>query len=622
MPETYRPLRDLQGGRKIFHNADAPSPDYLWSRMTTSASTQRQLIAPDIDPVALFGQAEGLFREDLEILRLVAASPLRALFVCRDRALKRQVALRVQLTPESPARTWFQCESELLAALDHSSLRPVYAAGERGEWAYRIDKWIEGESLTDAVARGPRPLPSVLQLARDLISLLAYVHSQRIVLRQLVPETVMIDTAERTFVTDLRHAQLCLPVAGATHTPGAMPFLAPEIRDGSAGEPGSDIYAVGALLYYAVTGRPPALSPGDIVPPKELRSACPGALERVIMRAVKGDPAERFLTAAEMGDDLLSDLGEFDVHFPGLPPTGIEDKTVWEKRLRRALGDDYELLEELGSGGFGRVYRVRDLALEREVALKLLHSYLTADPHVVARFRREAQLAAAIMHRSMANVHDIGGRAGFLWYTMEYVRGADLARIVAREGPQPVGLVVGWMLEALDALDKAHARGMVHRDLKPENLLIEAETGRVVITDFGLGIALKGGDRYGGASAAAGTPGYAAPEQLLGEPVDHRTDLYSLSLVAYFALSGRIPFEGRSIESVIARQDLGQLPDVTAMRPDVPEQLLSVLERGAQRQPEDRFGSAAEYAEALRKAMRERDSLVRRWAGRLFGVDP
>jgi serine/threonine-protein kinase len=204
---------------------------------------------------------------------------------------------------------------------------------------------------------------------------------------------------------------------------------------------------------------------------------------------------------------------------------------------------------------------------------------------------------------------------------MEYVNGADLARIVSRNGPQPADRVVRLMLEALDALDKAHGRGMVHRDLKPENLLIEAETGRVVITDFGLGIALKGGDRYGGASAAAGTPGYAAPEQLLGEPVDHRTDIYSLSLVAFFALSGRIPFEGGSVESIVARQNAGQLPDIAAMRPDVPEELIRVLEKGAQRQPEDRFGSAAEYTDALRKAMRQRESLVRRWTGRLFRMD-
>jgi serine/threonine protein kinase len=584
--------------------------------MTASASTPRQLIAPDVDPVGLFERAEHLFRRDLEILELVSASSLRALFVCRDRVLKRQVALRVQLTPDTPSRTWFECESELLAALEHPVLRPIYAAGERREWAYRIVRWIIGESLADAAARGPRPIPSVLQLARDLISLLVYVHSQRIVLRQLAPETVMIDSAERTFVTDLRHAQLCLPVADATHAPNALAFLAPEIRNGEPGEPASDLYSVGALLYYAVTGTAPGLAPDEIPSPRELRGACPQAVERIVMRALNGDPGQRYLTAAEMGDDLLSDLGEYDSQLHGLPPAGIEDEATWEKRLRRALGDDYELFEELGTGGFGRVYRVRDLDLERNVALKVLHPYLTADPYVVERFRREARLAAAFMHPSIANVYDIGGRAGVLWYTMEYVRGSSLARIVGRDGPQPVGTVVRWMLDALDALAKAHERGMVHRDLKPENLLIEADTGRVLITDFGLGFAFKGPDKYGGASAAAGTPGYAAPEQLLGDPVDHRSDLYSLSLVAYFALSGRTPFEGGSIESVVARQALGKLPDLAALRKDIPDRLHRVLETGAARSPSDRFPSAVAYAEALQATMRSRNSL--RWVSKLL----
>ncbi|MFQ6044778.1 MAG: serine/threonine-protein kinase [Gemmatimonadales bacterium] len=587
--------------------------------MTFPASAPSDLIDPGVDAATLFERAERLFEADLEILRLVAASRLRALFVCRDRVLKRQVALRAQLTPGAPERAWFDCETELLAALDHPVLRPVYTAGEREEWAYRVEKWVEGESLAQAVARGPRPVPAVLQLARDLISFLVYVHSQRIVLRQLAPQTVMIDTAERTIVTDLRHAQLCLPLAGATHTPAMTPLLGPEIRDGSAGEPASDIYSVGALLYYAVTGTLPEEDPASIIAPRELRGACPRALERVIMRALRADPAERFLTAAEMGDDLLSELGDYDVQLQVPPPEAVEDGPAWEMQLRRALGDDYELLEKLGAGGFGRVYRVRDLALEREVALKVLHPYLTEDPYVVERFRREAQLAAAFMHPTIANVHDFGGRAGFLWYTMEYVKGTNLAQLVSRDGPQPVGRVVQWLLEALDALAKAHERGMVHRDLKPENILIDGATGRIAITDFGLALAIRGDSRYGGASAAAGTPGFASPEQLLGEESDHRTDIYSLSLVGIFALSAKVPFEGGSVESVVARQDLGRLPDVAAVRPEVPARLVRVLRTAAARRPDDRYPSATDFAAALREATQQRDSLTSRWMSKLLG---
>lgn len=574
------------------------------------------MIAPDVDAASLFAETQARFRDALEIIQLIAANKERALFLARDRTLKRRVALRVHLVPETPARRWFECETELIAALDHPTLRPVYGAGTAADWAYRVSKWIDGESLVEAVERGPRPIPTVLQLTRDLTSLLEYVHAQRIVVRQLAPPTIIIEVTERNYVTDLRYANTCLEFAPRQYDAAAIPFLAPELRRGAAPEPGSDLYSAGALLYFAATGRAPEPEPTAITPPRTLRPAVPQALDRVIMRALAADPNDRYLTAAEMSDDLVSDLGEFDVQMQIAPQMGMatEDARAWEKRLRRALGDDFELLDEVGAGGFGRVYRVRDLALERDVALKVLHPYLTADPKVVERFRREAQLAAQLHHPNIVDIYDIGGRAGLLWYIMAYVPGVSLAALVEREGPQPVARVIQVLSDALAGLDHAHERGLVHRDLKPENILIDRTTGRVRIADFGLAIAFKG-DKLGGASSRSGTPEFAAPEQLLGEPVDHRADLYSLSLTAYYALTGRPPYQGLTIELLAARHAAGRLPDVTRHRRDVPETLVRVLERGAARLPDDRFQSARAYREALINAVRRR----RGWIERLLG---
>jgi serine/threonine-protein kinase len=162
------------------------------------------------------------------------------------------------------------------------------------------------------------------------------------------------------------------------------------------------------------------------------------------------------------------------------------------------------------------------------------------------------------------------------------------------------------LLESLAALAHAHAQGLVHRDLKPENMLIDGMDGSVRITDFGLAMAFQGGDRFGGASAPpGGTPEFASPEQLLGEPVDARSDLYSLSLVGYFALIGAPPFSGGSVESIIARQTTEDLPDVSVLRDDVPDRMMVVLTKAAASRPADRYGSAEEYAQALRKATRD-----------------
>jgi serine/threonine-protein kinase len=371
--------------------------------------------------------------------------------------------------------------------------------------------------------------------------------------------------------------------------------MAPEVRGGAAGDATSDVYTAGALLYAAVTGQEPPLEPERLRPPTELRPACPRALERIILRAMQPAQDDRYLTAVEMLEDFASDAGTFET--PAVAVTSeAEDKTRWEKRLRQALGDDYELLSLLGTGAFGRVYRVRDLQLEREVALKVLQPMLTRDPEVVERFRREAQLAAGLNHPNIVNIYDIGGRSGLLWYTMELINGPSLAQLVEREGPLSREQVLRLLREALSALAHAHGTGLVHRDIKPENMLID-QTGSLQITDFGLALALRG--MYGGATSQSGTPQFASPEQLLGERVDQRSDLYSLAAVAYYALLGAPPFPGRTVEQVLAKQTTNQFPTWKEQRADLPDGLEEVLDRALTADVEKRYSSAAEFLQAL-----------------------
>jgi serine/threonine protein kinase len=477
-------------------------------------------------------------------------------------------------------------------------------------------KWIEGESLKHAAKRAPRPFPRVLHFARSLTSLLEYIHSNQIAVRRIVPSTVMLENTGRVIVIDLRYASVCVDVADTWNEAG-IPYIAPEIREVGAGDPESDVYTVGALLYYGITGRAPALDPNEVAPPSDIRANTPALLDRMIMRALKENPAERYHSATEMNDAMTSDTGALRDLMP-VRPTGdgaYEDTRAWEKHLRRALGDEYELLDELGSGGFGRVYLVRDLELEREVALKVLHPFLTSDPAVVERFRREAQIAARIVHEHIANTYDIGGRSGLIWYTMEFVPGGSLAQAVEQEGPLEVPRVLQLLYESLDALRHAHGHGLVHRDLKPENILFSDPEGSVRIADFGLAFAHEHHSRFGGASTShSGTPEFAAPEQLLGEKVDHRTDIYSLSLCAYFALTGSLPFGTGSPISVIASHTTGSLPNVSAMRQDVNTGFLRVLATGAARDPNSRFESAEAFAKALREqAGTGKPSLINRW---------
>jgi serine/threonine-protein kinase len=553
-------------------------------------------------PIQAFERTQAVLGARYRLERIVAANADRVLFEAHDETLKRRVAVRINLYHDEPTRAWFLREAEALGQLDHPAIRHVYDAGVVGDLAYRIGNWIEGEGLRDAVQRGPRIIPMVLSLARDLLGAVEHAHLQGILVRRIVPASVLISSSGRGTVTDLRYSSYTLPVIPAGTRPSMPMFMAPEVRDGAVGDPACDIYTAGALLYFAVTGQEPPLDPRQVRRPTELRPTCPRAIERLVLRALKPAPEDRYLTAAEMLEDLASDAGTFETRAVGVgpvPDSGTEDRGRWEKRLRRALGDDYELLSLLGTGGFGRVYRVRDLHLEREVALKVLHPVLTQDPEVVERFRREAQLAAKLNHPNIVNIFDIAGRSGLIWYTMELIDGPSLAQLVEREGPLPLDKVLRLLREALSALAHAHGSGLVHRDIKPENMLIDP-SGSVQITDFGLALALRG--KYGGATSQSGTPQFASPEQLLGERVDQRSDLYSLAAVVYYALLGTPPFPGMTTEQILARQTTNQFPAPRTQREDVPEALERVLDRALSADVEARFPSAAEFLQAVNRA--------------------
>jgi eukaryotic-like serine/threonine-protein kinase len=557
------------------------------------------------EPVVAFERTTAALGPRYRLERIVASNADRVLFEAHDQMLKRRVGVRINFYRDESSRAWFLRESEALGQLDHPAIAHAYDAGVIRDLAYRIGSWIDGEGLEDAVARGPRSIPAVLSLARDLLGALDHAHLQGMMVRRIVPASVLIGASGRGTITDLRFSSYTLPAVPPGTTPSMPMFMAPEIRDGAVGNPACDVYTAGALLYFAVTGQLPPLDPREVRRPTEIRPTCPRAIERIVLRALQLAPGDRYLTASEMLEDLAADAGTFETRAVAVskgPLEAIEDSGRWESWLRRALGDDYELLALLGKGGFGRVFRVRDLHLEREVALKVLHPALTQDPEVVERFRREAQLAARLSHPNIVNIYDIAGRFGLIWYTMELIDGPSLAQLVERDGPLPMPQVLRLLREALSALAHAHGFGLVHRDIKPENMLIDP-AGSVQITDFGLALALRG--KYGGATSQSGTPQFASPEQLLGERVDQRSDLYSLAAVVYYALLGTPPFPGATTEQVLAQQTTNRLPEARVLREDVSEAFERVLARALSADVESRFPSAAEFLQAVNRAAEE-----------------
>src|SRR3954453_5924789 len=203
-------------------------------------------------------------------------------------------------------------------------------------------------------------------------------------------------------------------------------------------------------------------------------------------------------------------------------------------RVVGALGQQYQVDGEIGRGGMSVVYRARDLRLNRAVAIKVLPPELAYDPAIRLRFTREAQTSAQLSHPHIVPIYDVGERDGVAYFVMALVTGGNLASMLARAPRPPIDDTRRIVREIADALEYAHQRGVVHRDIKPDNVLLDGDTGRVMVTDFGIARAIEAGGRLTATGIAVGTPAHMSPEQAMGEgEVDGRSDIYSLGILAY-----------------------------------------------------------------------------------------
>jgi len=265
--------------------------------------------------------------------------------------------------------------------------------------------------------------------------------------------------------------------------------------------------------------------------------------------------------------------------------------------LQRAVAGRYEIDRELGRGGMGIVYLAHDIALERPVAIKLLPPALAAQPELRERFLREIRTAAGLSHPNIVPIFSVEERDGLVFYAMGFVDGETLAERVRRAGPLPPSEAARVLQEAAWALSYAHGRGIVHRDVKPDNFLIEHATGRTFLTDFG--IAHLANSTMTAAGVSLGTPHFMSPEQAAGEEVDARSDIYSLGIVGYVALSGNVPFDAPTVQAILAMHLTKAPPTIESLRPGVPRSLAEVVERCLAKDRDGRWASAEELTTAL-----------------------
>jgi len=266
--------------------------------------------------------------------------------------------------------------------------------------------------------------------------------------------------------------------------------------------------------------------------------------------------------------------------------------------LQRALAGRYSLERELGRGGMGIVFLAREVALDRMVALKLLPPQMAARPGLKELFLKEARTAARLSHPNIVPIHTVDEVEGMVFFAMAYVEGGTLGDRIRDRGPLSNADAARLLREVAWALGYAHLQGVVHRDVKPENILLEQGSGRAMVTDFG--IAVVGEEAGpGGATEVMGTAEFMSPEQARGGEVDARSDLYSLGCVGFYALSGRVPFQGPTAAAVLGQHLTQPPPRLSAVAPQAPPGVATVLDRCLRKEPAHRFSNGEALAEAL-----------------------
>ena len=272
-----------------------------------------------------------------------------------------------------------------------------------------------------------------------------------------------------------------------------------------------------------------------------------------------------------------------------------------QQHIGKTIGT-YQVVEQVGRGGMATVFKAYQPSMDRYVAIKILPSHFTEDESFVGRFVQEARTLARLEHPHILPVHDYGEQDGTTYLVMRYVEAGTLKDLVTRDGPMELKEVARVLGQVGSALDYGHSQDVIHRDIKPSNVLID-ERGNTFLTDFGIAKLVAETAQFTASGAVIGTPAYMSPEQSMGQPVDYRCDIYSLGVVLYELVTGRVPYEAETPLAVLLKHVNDPLPLPRQIRPDLPEAVERVILKAMAKSPDDRFQSAQLMVDAVASAV-------------------
>jgi serine/threonine protein kinase len=473
-------------------------------------------------------------------------------------------------------------------------------------------EWLQGESLRQRLnARGRLPADEALKIAREIAVGLRVAHQVGIVHRDVSPDNVQLVPTrfgdESVKVMDFGIAK----AIEETRTGGTGFFLAnlqyasPEQCYGGTIDFRADVYSLGVVLYQMVAGRPPfqATSPAGFLrqhvydrPERPSvyapTGAVPAFLDTLILKTLAKNRDERHPSM----DELIRALDA--VSSETRPAKPVKGSSEWGQRLNPGdtFAERYVIRGRLGEGGMGVVYWATDNALGEPVALKMLSSNIASDPLSVERFKREVILARRVTHRNACRIHDAGDFRNIPFVSMELIEGRSLKTVLQEEHRLSLERGLNIAQQILDGLSAAHDVGIVHRDLKPSNIMI-GNGDRAVIMDFGLSVAADS-LRITKVGHIVGSPQYMSPEQVRGDRVDARSDVYAMGIVLYRIFTGELPFGGSRAEMYMAHL-MTTPPRPSTRVPEIAGPLETIILKALEKDPRHRYASARDLATAL-----------------------
>ncbi len=566
------------------------------------------------------------------VKRWLGEGAYKRVYLAHDQVLGRDVALALLKMDvlEMDAASWMQREARTVAQLgEHPNIVPVYDVGEAGGQLYVTSQFLPGGSVAELLAQSggaPLPLEQALRIGQDVCAALELAHANGILHGDLRPRNVLLTSSQTAKLCDFSVERPLGHPGAADREPaaGTAAYLPPEHYTGQELDARSDLYGFGVMLYEMLTGRLPftgadasSVIAQHIYNPPPLPTisnpALPAALSDLTLALLAKDPAARPASAAEVSAALAAIA-------PARAPYAAHDATVpvdvADAVPDAITGDRYVVKGWLGEGAFKRVYLAYDTMLDRDVALALVKMEVL-DESGRQRLRRELRSMGRLGdHQHIVTVHDVGEADGQTYLISQYMAGGAVSDVLDRtdQAGLPLKQALRIGVDVCRALEHAHAYGIIHRDLKPGNVWLTGEAtaaqvsgpegAHAMLGDFGLA-AVADQSRLTKAGQIMGTAAYMAPEQARGADPDARTDLYALGVMLYEMTTGRVPFAGGDIASIIAQHlHNPPVPPITHT-PTLPPSLNALILALLVKEPAARMQTATDVRTRLEAILAE-----------------